>query len=152
MPAPFVVRRETHIPAPPATVFAYLTDPEKIVSWMGAEAETETHPGGLYVLRGVGGQPDRVARGTFREVIPVHRLAYSFGWEGSGAVPPGSSLVEIDLIDRDGGTLLRMTHSGLPDEGQHDAHLRGWTHYLDRLAMALGGQDPGLDTGPPPPG
>ena len=27
-----IVRRETHIPAPPAAVFALLTDPEKILS------------------------------------------------------------------------------------------------------------------------
>ena len=47
MPAPFVVRRETQIAAPPATVFAFLTDPEKILSWMGAEAQTEPHPGGV---------------------------------------------------------------------------------------------------------
>src|SRR5271170_7235111 len=107
-----VVRRETHIAAPPATVFAFLTDPEKIVRWMGAEASMERHPGGLFLVNGVGG---RSARGAFREVVPVHRLAYSFGWEGSEAVPSGSTLVEIDLIDRDGGTLLRMTHSGLPD-------------------------------------
>lgn len=149
MAAPFVVQRETLIPAPPATVFAFLTDPDKIVSWMGAEAETEAHPGGLYLLKGVGGEPSRVACGTFREVIPVHRLTYSFGWEGNDAVPPGSSLVEIDLIDRDGGTLLRMTHSGLPDASQQDAHRKGWTHYLDRLATVLGGQDPGADEGPP---
>ena len=38
------------------------------------------------------------ARGSFREVMPVHRLAYSFGWDGSEVVPPGSSLIEIDLI------------------------------------------------------
>jgi hypothetical protein len=31
-------------------------------------------------------------------VVPVHRLAYSFGWDGSEEVPPGSSLVEIDLL------------------------------------------------------
>ena len=85
MPAPPLVR-ETHIAAPPATVFAFLTDPEKILSWMGAEATTAAHAGGLYLIKGVGGQPDRVARGTFREVVPVHRLAYSFGWEGSEAV------------------------------------------------------------------
>jgi len=47
MPAPPLVR-ETHIAAPPATVFAFLTDPEKILSWMGAEAQTEAHAGGLY--------------------------------------------------------------------------------------------------------
>jgi carbon monoxide dehydrogenase subunit G len=31
MAEPLVVRRETHIAAPPATVFAFLTDPEKIL-------------------------------------------------------------------------------------------------------------------------
>ena len=31
----------------------------------------------------------RFARGSFREVVPVHRLAYSFGWDGSEVVPPG---------------------------------------------------------------
>ena len=142
------VRRETYIAAPPATVFAFLTDPEKILSWMGTEVTTEPHPGGLYLLKGVGGG-SRVARGTFREVVPVHRLAYSFGWEGSEAVPPGSGLVEIDLIDRDGGTLLRMAHSGLPDAAQHAAHDKGWAHYLGRLAIAAAGGNPGLDRGPP---
>ncbi len=42
----FVVRRETHIPAPAAAVFALLTDPEKILRWMGTEAEIEPKPGG----------------------------------------------------------------------------------------------------------
>ena len=53
MTEPLVVRRETQIAAPPATVFAFLTDPEKILSWMGTEAKTETHPGGLYLLKGI---------------------------------------------------------------------------------------------------
>jgi uncharacterized protein YndB with AHSA1/START domain len=139
---PLVVRRETQIAAPPATVFAFLTDPEKIIRWMGSEATTELHPGGLYLLKGVG---ENVARGAFREVVPVHRLAYSFGWEGSETVPPGSSLIEIDLIDRDGGTLLRMTHSGLPDADQCARHSEGWAHYLGRLSHAAPGGDPGPD-------
>lgn len=41
-----VVRRETHIPAPPAAVFAFLTDPEKILRWMGTEAQLEPQPVG----------------------------------------------------------------------------------------------------------
>src|SRR6266436_4565191 len=142
-----VVRRETHIAAPPATVFAFLTDPARIVSWMGAEATTEMHPGGLYLLKGVNGRA--TARGAFREVVPVHRLAYSFGWEGDEEVPPGSSLIEIDLIDRDGGTLLRMTHSGLPNAAQCAGHDKGWAHYLGRLTMVAAGQDPGHDVGLP---
>jgi len=114
---------------------------------MGTEATTEAHPGGLYLLKGVGGDRGRVARGAFREVVPVHRLAYSFGWEGSEEVPPGSSLVEIDLIDQGGGTLLRMTHSGLPNAAQCASHNRGWAHYLGRLATAATGGNPGIDRG-----
>jgi uncharacterized protein YndB with AHSA1/START domain len=146
LPDPFVVRRETQIAAPPATVFAFLTDPEKIMSWMGAQATTETHPGGIYLVKDVGRQ-NRTARGAFREVVPVHRLAYSFGWEGDEEVPPGSGLVEIDLIDRDGGTLLRMTHSGLPNAAQCAGHDKGWAHYLGRLTIAAAGRDPGADPG-----
>jgi uncharacterized protein YndB with AHSA1/START domain len=141
-----VVRRETQIAAPPSTVFAFLTDPQKILSWMGLEASTEPQPGGLYLIRGVGDRA-RTARGAFREVVPVHRLAYSFGWEDSDEVPPGSGLIEIDLIDRDGGTLLRMTHSGLPSEAQCVSHAKGWAHYLGRLASVASGRDPGPDTG-----
>jgi uncharacterized protein YndB with AHSA1/START domain len=148
MTEPLVVRRETQIAAPPATVFAFLTDPEKIVSWMGTEAETELQPGGLYLLKSI---HTRTARGAFREVVPVHRLAYSFGWEGHEEVPPGSSLVEIDLIDHDGGTLLRMTHSGLPNAAQCASHAAGWAHYFGRLAMAAVGKDPGVDRFPESP-
>jgi uncharacterized protein YndB with AHSA1/START domain len=146
MAEPLVVRREVQIAAPQAAVFAFLTDPEKILSWIGTEAETEVEPGGIYLVKGVGGGA-YTARGAFREVVPIHRLAYSFGWEGSEEVPPGSSLIEIDLVERDGGTLLRMTHSGLPNAAQCASHDKGWAHYMARLAMAAAGQNPGIDRG-----
>ena len=77
MTEPLLVRRETHIAAPPATVFAFLTDPEKILSWMGTEAQTEMHPGGLYLVKGVG---SRVARGAFRgRAGPPTRLQFRLG-------------------------------------------------------------------------
>src|SRR5215831_10669106 len=144
MNEPLLVRREVQIAAPPATVFAFLTDPEKILSWMGAEATTEVHPGGLYLVKGIG-QDAVVARGAFREVVPVHRLAYSFGWDGNEEMPPGSTLIEIDLLDRDGGTLLRMTHSGLPNAVACENHNKGWAYYLGRLAIAATGRNPGPD-------
>ena len=57
-----VVRRETHISAPRAAVFALLTDPEKILRWMGTEAQLEAQPGGLYLVNVTGA---RFARGSF---------------------------------------------------------------------------------------
>ena len=147
MDEPLTVRRETFIAAPPAVVFAYLTDPEKIVSWMGAQAVAEARPGGVYLLSGVGGRT-RNARGAFREVVPVHRLSYSFGWEDDSDVPPGSGLVEFDLVDQNGGTLLRMTHSGLPNAKECASHSIGWKHYFDRLAVIASGGALGPDRGP----
>jgi hypothetical protein len=63
-----------------------LTDPEKILRRMGMEAQVEPQPGGIYLVNVTGA---RFARGSFREVVPVHRLAYSFGWDDSEVVPPG---------------------------------------------------------------
>ncbi len=105
----------------------------------------EPRPCGLYLVNVTGKD---VARGRFTEVIPVHRLAYTFGWdEHDKNVPPGSSLIEIDLIDHEAnGTLLRMTHSGLPDAASCANHEKGWTHYFARLAQAASGGDPGPDT------
>ena len=142
MTEPLVVRREVQIAAPPATVFAFLTDPQKMLRWIGTEATVEPRTGGLYLVN-VSGKD--IARGRFTEVIPVHRLAYSFGWEGRENTPPGSGLIEIDLIDQAGGTLLRMTHSGLPDTEACAQHKMGWDHYLGRLAVAAAGGDPGRD-------
>ncbi|HUB98041.1 MAG TPA: SRPBCC family protein [Stellaceae bacterium] len=143
MAEPFIVRREVQVAAPQATVFAFLTDPEKILRWMGTEATVEPHIDGLYLVNVTGKD---TARGRFTEVVPVHRLAYTFGWQGRDDIPPGSSLIEIDLIEQGDGTLVRMTHSGLPDAEICHAHEKGWMHYLDRLSEAAAGRDPGPDS------
>ena len=141
-----IIQREIEVAAPAATVFAFLTDPEKILRWVGTEANVEAQPGGGYLVNVAGRS---TARGSFTEVIPVHRLAYSFVWEGNDKVPPGSSLIEIDLVDKDDGTLVRFTHSGLPDAVEVANHAKGWAHYLDRLQRAASGGDPGPDVPAP---
>ena len=62
-----VVRRATRVAAPPATVFALLTDPDKILRWMGTEAQLEPQPGGVYLVNVTGA---RFARGSFRDARP----------------------------------------------------------------------------------
>jgi uncharacterized protein YndB with AHSA1/START domain len=136
------IHYEMAIEADPATVFAFLTDPKRLVRWMGAFATLDPQPGGL-VLIDV--QDGFVGRGEFIEVVPVSRLAYTWGWDGNREnVPPGSSLVEINLTPKDGGTLLQFKHSGLPSEAV-PGHRDGWNHYLTRLVLAASGRDPGPD-------
>src|SRR3569623_325639 len=100
----FVVRREVQLAAPPAAILAFLTDPQKILRWMGTEATLEPRLDGLYQVNVRGAH---LAAGRFTEVVPVHRLAYTFGWSDREDMPPGSSLIEIDLLEQNDGTLLR---------------------------------------------
>jgi uncharacterized protein YndB with AHSA1/START domain len=87
------------------------------------------------------------AEGRFVELVPDQRVVFTWGWRGSPTVPPGSSTVEIELTPDGGGTLLRLTHRGLPAEDRA-MHLIGWEHYLPRLAVAVAGGDPGPDALP----
>jgi uncharacterized protein YndB with AHSA1/START domain len=138
------INSETLIEADPATIFAYLTDADRLTRWLGASATLDPRPGGIYLAEVGSGN---VSRGEFKEVVPVSRLAYSWGWEKGPNLPPGASLIEIDLIPRNGATLLRLTHSGVPAE-LAPSHRAGWAHYLARLALAASGRDPGPDRGP----
>ncbi len=136
------IKREFTVAADAATVFAFFTDPQQLIRWIGVSAELDPRPGGIFL---VDVHPDRTARGEFKEVVPVSRLAYTWGWEGNREnVAPGSSLIEIDLLPNNGNTLVRFTHSGLPAEAV-PGHSDGWTHYLGRLAIAASGGDPGPD-------
>jgi uncharacterized protein YndB with AHSA1/START domain len=137
-----VIRRELFIEADQATVFAFLTDPDRLMRWMGTRCELDAQPGGVYLVN-VDGR--HVARGEFEEVTPNSRLVYSFGWERADMdIPPGATRIEIDLAPRERGTLLTFVHSGLPEPAV-GPHTDGWTHYLGRLAIAAAGGDPGPD-------
>lgn len=131
---------EVRIAARPETVFPYFTDPERLVRWKGRRAELEPRPGGVYRVVINDGQ---VARGEYLEVTPFTRIVFSWGWE-DGPVPPGASVVEVDLVPDGEGTIVRLTHRDLPAEAR-DVHDRGWAHYLARLAVAAPGGDPGPD-------
>lgn len=134
-------QRELKIDADPATVFAFFTDPQRLMRWVGVSADLDPRPGGLFLLDVDGGH---VAQGEFKEVVPVSRLAYTFGWQNRADIPPGSTLVEIDLTPINGSTLVRFTHSGLPAD-EVPPHTLGWNHYLDRFMLAASGRDPGPD-------
>ena len=137
-----VVEREIRIDAAPSTVFEFLTDPAKMVRWMGTEAVLDPRPGGDYSVNI--NRHERVS-GVVIEIVPNRKLVFTWGWE-DGALPvaPGQSTVEITLEPDGEGTLLRLTHRDLPP-GMHTFHRLGWEYALDRLARVATGQDPGPD-------
>lgn len=137
-----VVTREVKIHAPAATIFQYFTDPAKAVRWHAISAELDPRPGGTYVLQVL---PGSMMRGEFLELDPPRRLVFTWGWEDNELMPPGSTTVEVTL-DQDGEyTIVRVAHSGVPTTELRAQHGDGWAHYLERLAIAAIGSDPGSD-------
>ena len=132
---------ERRINARPETIFSYFTDSERYARWMGVEATLNAQPGGIYRVVTPQGF---IAIGEFVEVEPPKRVVFTWGWEGNPEVPPGSSRVEITLEPSGDATIVRLTHSGLP-QPEMDPHSQGWVRYLDRLVVAAGGGDPGPD-------
>jgi uncharacterized protein YndB with AHSA1/START domain len=98
------------------------------------------------------------AEGPCAEVVPPHRVAFSWGWAAGaqehvldeqaaagGGLPPGSTRVVVELHETGGGTDLVLQHHGLPTEELRKAHRVAWESYLGRLAARAAGGDPGPD-------
>lgn len=131
---------EVRIEAKPETVFGFLTDPARVLQWMGVEAALDCRPGGAFRINVSGRE---TAIGEFVEVTPYERIVMTWGWD-SGPVTPGSTRVEIDLMPDGNATILRLRHHGLDAEGMA-SHEEGWKHYLERLALRASGGEPGPD-------
>jgi uncharacterized protein YndB with AHSA1/START domain len=108
--------------------------------WMGGHVLLEPRNGGRFAVD-IGSNH---ARGSFVDVVRPERVVFTWGWEGSDLVPPGSSTVTFIFEAKGEGTLVRLTHSGLPS-GEDLRHSHGWDHYLGRLTKAAVGIDPGPD-------
>jgi len=163
-----VVEHEIRVAARPETVFAYFTDPVKMVQWMGADATLDPRPGGVCRIAfqpsrasaevtsaALGGGPETAERierdpagvmlGEFVEVDPPRRIALTWGWEQELlATPPQSTSVEVSFIPDGEDTIVRLAHRRLP-AASVAFHRTGWQHYLARLATAAAGGDPGHD-------
>ena len=58
---------------------------------------------------------DGWAVGRFLQVDPPRRIVFTWGWDiERSPLPPGASVVEVELIPQGDGTLLRLTHRDLP--------------------------------------
>ena len=132
--APDVVRR-LRIDAPAETVWEFWTRPERLAEWWG-RAQSVAEVGGAFVVTMESGG---VMRGEYLTLEPPHRLEFTFGWDGGGpvgGVPPGSTRVEVTLVQDGESTDLTLRHFDLPVIATV-THGEGWDHFLPVLAASI---------------
>jgi uncharacterized protein YndB with AHSA1/START domain len=137
------VEREVTIGVAPEALWELLVNPEKMTRWMGQRASVDLRVGGHYEVEVL---PGLFAAGEFLEVDPPRRLVHTWGWRlDDSLVPPGSTVVVYELLERGDHTRLRLSHRGLPSIRTAGSHSRGWAHYLPRLAAVASGAVPDPD-------
>jgi uncharacterized protein YndB with AHSA1/START domain len=133
---------ERFIDAPPETVFSFFSDRDRWLRWQGVTATIDPRAGGVFRMNVRG---DGFASGRFLEVRPPERVVFTWGWEASEGIPPGSTTVEVHLRPEGTGTRVVLRHRHLPTTESVEQHAWGWSHYLDRLMIVAAGGDPGPD-------
>jgi len=139
--APMPFEKSVVVPLTADETFALITKPDRLRRWQVITARVDLRAGGDYRWTIV---PGHSVGGTITEVEPGKRVVFTWGWEGSVDLPPGSSTVIITLEPAADGTRVRLVHEGLTDE-QAASHGEGWNHYLGRLVRAATDGDAGAD-------
>ena len=138
LPSVTIVR---HMKAPPAKVWAAITQPSQMIQWWGPDAgptlkaEAEVRPGGRYsiIFRLLDGS-EHNPTGVYRIVEPPKTLAFTWEWPGSAE---RESLVTFRLTPTEDGTRLTLVHEQLPEDAVA-SHEAGWNGLLDKLHQFLG--------------
>jgi uncharacterized protein YndB with AHSA1/START domain len=131
------VQLEIWIQATPETVFALLTDASSMKLWLAHFVEADPRPGGMFRIWSPTGT---TISGIYLEAQPHRRVVFT--WGGVEGVAPGQSTVEFELEAKDGGTLVKLRHYGLPGPAVGPHHL-GWVHSgLVKLRDASEGRKP----------
>ena len=128
------------INAPRERVYRAWTDPAQLKEWWGPEGVrtrnfvADAKVGGKYRWDLINQEGEELSVfGEYRELVPGKKIIFTWKWDDDDAWKNISSVVTVELSDRDGGTELRLTHEELPSEESRDRHNEGWNSVLDKL-------------------
>ena len=128
------------INTPRERVYRAWTDPAQLKEWWGPEGVrtrnfvADAKVGGKYRWDLINQEGEEMSVfGEYRELVAGKKIVFTWKWDDDDAWKNTSSVVTVELSDRDGGTELRLTHEQLPSEESRDRHNEGWNSVLDKL-------------------
>jgi len=126
------IHKSIYLKADRDTVWAYLTDPEKLAIWFHAP-KSPLVQGEPYELFGAD-SGDRLCWGNVIAATPVSYLEYTFTVKPMG---DATSTVKWTLTEVAGGTQLSLEHIGLPSNAESFGLVlaldKGWEDHMDRM-------------------
>jgi uncharacterized protein YndB with AHSA1/START domain len=123
------------IRAAPEEVFRAWVDPDKLQRWFGTTKQIiNPKVDGLFFLAMEHQGRNWPHYGRYLR-IEKPRLV-EFTWM-SEATEGKETVVTIELVARDGGTQLTLTHAEVPDTKLGRGHEEGWTSIVGAVAKAL---------------
>jgi uncharacterized protein YndB with AHSA1/START domain len=143
MTADMTLRIERTFEAPAKRVFEAWTSEEVLRRWFHAERHWETPEakvdlrlGGAVrvVMRDTDEGRDIGGGGTYTEIDPPTRLAFTWTWDDDS---DRETLIELDFLEAEGRTTVLLTHSALADEDAVRNHEDGWAKCLANLERAI---------------
>ena len=129
------LHKSIYLKATPETVWAYLTDPEKLAIWFH-KPKTPLEKGAYAMFGSDSG--DKLMWGEVLVSEPHTQLEYTFTIAPMG---DATSIVKWTLEEVAGGTRLSLVHEGLPT-GEEAFGLtlaldKGWDDHLARMRNSL---------------
>jgi uncharacterized protein YndB with AHSA1/START domain len=128
------------INAPRDRVYAAWTDPVQLRQWFGPEKVqtrnliADARVGGKFRWDLTNSEGEKMTcLGEYRELQPGKKIVFTWQWDDDEDWANHTSVVTVELSDRDSGTELRLIHEQLPNEQSRDGHTGGWNSALDKL-------------------
>jgi uncharacterized protein YndB with AHSA1/START domain len=141
------IRFTRRLPGPIHRVWSFLTDGERLATWLTKSGSVPQQVGASFVLRMAGDDemPERdgaeaMTYGTVRVYDPPHALEYTWGVKK----PDGAlleSVVRFELATDGEEVGLTLTHTGVIP-GFESRTLGGWHSLLDTLHARLDNREP----------
>lgn len=126
------LQKTIYLKADKPTVWAYLTDPDKLAIWFHKPKVPLTE-GASYEMFGTT-SGDRLMWGDVITADPHDYLEYTFT---IGPMGDATSTVKWTLSDVPGGTQLALLHEGLPEAEEAFGLIlaldKGWDEHLGRM-------------------
>mmetsp|Transcript_30887 Transcript_30887/g.80662 ORF Transcript_30887/g.80662 Transcript_30887/m.80662 type:complete len:271 (+) Transcript_30887:343-1155(+) len=121
----------------PHMIFETLLDTDRIRGATASDASMSKEVGAKFSMFSGSVEGENLALTPFSESEGKATIVWS--WRFTAWQPGQKSKVTIDLVEKDGGTELALTQTGVPEE-EYERTEQGWKGLLfDRLKAMLGG-------------